>query len=60
MNNFSAISWREHATIRLGDDEVQHAELDFYSSSSLKEEFEDTKGVIRIRKSKKNSQQWPK
>ena len=60
MNNFSAISWREHVTIRVCDDEAQHAELDFYSSSSLKEEFEDTKGVIRIRKSKKNSQQWPK
>ena len=54
MSNFSAISWREHVTFELGDDEVQHAELDFYCSSSLKEEFEDTKGVIRIRKSKKN------
>ena len=26
----------------------------------LSEEFEDTKGVIRIRISKKNKQQWPK
>jgi hypothetical protein len=27
---------------------------------SLQEEFEDTKGVIRIRKLNKDRQQWPK
>ena len=40
MSNFSAISWREQVTFWWDDDDVfivldQHAELDFYSASSL-------------------------
>ena len=40
---FSAISWREQVNFQLNDDEVhfvldQHAELDFYSASSLKQQ----------------------
>jgi len=31
-----------------------------FTSFVLYEEFEDTKGVIRIRKSKKQTTQWPK
>jgi hypothetical protein len=39
----SAISWREQVNFQRDDDEVrfvldQHAELDFYSASSLKQE----------------------
>ena len=38
----STISWREQATFRRNDDDVcfvldQHAELDYYSASSLKQ-----------------------
>jgi hypothetical protein len=41
---FSAISWREQVNFQWDDDEVrfvleQHAELDFYSASSLKQQF---------------------
>ena len=44
--NFSAISWREQVNFQLNDDEVlfvldQHAELDFYSASSLKQQSVD-------------------
>jgi hypothetical protein len=43
---FSAISWREQVNFQWDDDEVrfvldQHAELDFYSASSLKQQFAD-------------------
>ena len=43
---FSAISWREQANFQWDDDEIrfvldQHAELDFYSASSLKQQSED-------------------
>ena len=43
FSNFSAISWREQVNFQWDDDEVrfvldQHAELDFYSSSSLKQQ----------------------
>ena len=43
MRNFSAISWRKQVTIGWYDDDVhlvpdQHAELDFYSASSLKQQ----------------------
>ena len=43
FSNFSAISWREQVNFRWDDDEVrfdldQHAELDFYSASSLKQQ----------------------
>jgi hypothetical protein len=42
MQYFSAISWREQVNIKWDDDEVrfildQHAELDFYNASSLKQ-----------------------
>jgi hypothetical protein len=47
FSNYSAISWREQANFRWDDDEVrfvldQHAELDFYSASSLKQQSADT------------------
>ena len=43
MSNFSAISWREQVNFQWDDDEVrfvldQHAELDLYSASSLKQQ----------------------
>jgi hypothetical protein len=43
---FSARSWREQANFQWDDDEVhfvldQHAELNFYSVSSLKQQFAD-------------------
>jgi hypothetical protein len=43
---FSAISWREQDNFHWDDDEVrfvldQHAELDFYSASSLKQQSAD-------------------
>ena len=43
LSNFSAISWREQVIFQWDDDEVhfvldQHAELDFYSASSLKQQ----------------------
>jgi len=44
ISNCSAISWREQVNCQWDDDEVcftldQHAELDFYSASSLKKQF---------------------
>jgi len=44
FSNFSAISWPEQVNFQWDDDEVcsvldQHAELDFYSASSLKQLF---------------------
>ena len=41
--NFSVISWREQVHDQCDDDEVgfvldKHAELDFYSASSLKQQ----------------------
>jgi hypothetical protein len=46
LSNFSAISWREQVNFQWDDDEVhlvldQHAELDFYSASSLKQQSAD-------------------
>jgi hypothetical protein len=43
FSNFSAISWGEQATFQWDDDEVhfvldQHAELDFFGASSLKQQ----------------------
>jgi hypothetical protein len=43
FSNFSAISWREHVYFQWDDDEVrfvsdQHAYLDFFSASSLKQQ----------------------
>ena len=43
---FLAISWREQLNFQWDDDEVrlvldQHAELDFYSASSLKQQSAD-------------------
>jgi hypothetical protein len=43
IQQFSAISWREQVHFQWDDDEVrfvqdQHAELDFYSASSLKQQ----------------------
>jgi hypothetical protein len=43
LRNVSAISWREKVNFQWDDDEVrfvldQHAELDFYSASSLKQQ----------------------
>jgi hypothetical protein len=43
LSNFSAISWREQDKFQWDDDEVrfvldQHAELDFHSASSLKQQ----------------------
>ena len=45
FSNFSAISWREQVNFQW-DDEVrfvldQHAELDFYRASSLKQQSTD-------------------
>jgi hypothetical protein len=42
----SAISWREQVNLQLDDDDVrfvldQHAYLDFYSASSLKQQSAD-------------------
>ena len=42
MRNFSAISWQEQVALWWSDDDIcfvleQHAELDFYSASSLKQ-----------------------
>ena len=42
FSNFSAISWREEVNFQWDDDEVcfvldQHAELDYYSASALKQ-----------------------
>jgi hypothetical protein len=44
FSNFSPISWREQVNVQWDDDEVrfvldQHAELDLYSASSLKQQF---------------------
>ena len=44
MSNVSAILWREQINFQRNDDEVrvvvdQHAELDFCSASSLKQQF---------------------
>jgi len=46
MSNISAISRQEQVTIQWDDDDVhfvlhQHAELDFYSASSLKQQSMD-------------------
>ena len=46
LSNFSAISWREQVNFQRDDDEVrfvldQHAELDFYSVSQLKQQSVD-------------------
>ena len=46
FSNFSAISWREQVNFQWDDDEVrfvldQHAELDFYSARSLKQQSVD-------------------
>ena len=43
FSNFSAISWREQVNFQWGDDDVcfvldQHAELDFYIVSSMKQQ----------------------
>ena len=43
IQQFSAISWREQINFQRDDDEVrfkldQHAEMDFYSASSLKQQ----------------------
>ena len=43
IQNFSAISWRVQVNFQWDDDKVrfvldQHAELDFYSASSLKQQ----------------------
>jgi hypothetical protein len=43
FSNFSAISWGEQVTFQWDDDEVhfvldQHAELDFFGASSLKQQ----------------------
>jgi len=43
FSNFSTISWREQVNFQRDDDEVSfvldhHAELDFYSTSSLKQQ----------------------
>ena len=43
FSNFSAISWREQVNFQWDDDEVhfvldKHAELDFYSARSLKQQ----------------------
>jgi hypothetical protein len=44
--DFLAISWREQVSFQWSDDEVcfvldQHAEMGFYSATSLKQQFED-------------------
>ena len=46
ISNFSALSWRRQATSRWDDDDVhflldQHAYLDFYCASSLKQQSAD-------------------
>ena len=46
IQNFSAISWQEQVNFQWDDDEVhfvldQHAELDFYSAKSLKQQSAD-------------------
>jgi hypothetical protein len=46
QQNFSAISWREQVNFQCDDDRVcvvldQHAELDLYSSSTLKQQSAD-------------------
>ena len=46
FSNFSAISWREQVNFQCDDDEVrfvldQHAELDFNSTSSRKQQSAD-------------------
>jgi hypothetical protein len=46
FSNFSAISLQDQVNFQWDDDEVhfvldQHAELDFYSASSLKQQFAD-------------------
>jgi len=46
MQQFSAMSWREQVNVQWDDDEDlfvldQHAELDFYSASSLKQHSAD-------------------
>ena len=43
FSNFTAISWREQVNFQWDDDEVrfvldQHAELDFFSASSMKQQ----------------------
>ena len=43
FSNFPAISWREQVSFRSKDNEVrfvldQHAQLEFYSTSSLKQQ----------------------
>jgi hypothetical protein len=40
LNNFSAIPWQEQVNFQWDDDDV-HAWLDFYSNSSLKQQFMD-------------------
>jgi hypothetical protein len=47
LNNFAAMSWREQVNFQWDDDEVcfvqdQHALLDFYIASSLKQQSADT------------------
>ena len=46
LSNFTAISWWKQVSFQWDDDEVhfvldQHAELDFYSASSLKQQSAD-------------------
>jgi hypothetical protein len=46
FSNFSAITWREQVNFQWDDDDVrfvldQHAELDFYSASLLKQQSAD-------------------
>jgi hypothetical protein len=46
-SNFSAISWQEQVNFQWDDDEVRfvldkHAELDFYSDGSLKQQSAGT------------------
>jgi hypothetical protein len=46
LSNFSPILWREQVNFQWDDNEVrfaldQHAELDFYSASSLKQQSAD-------------------
>jgi len=46
FSNFSAILWQEQVNFQKDDDEVrsvldQHAELDFYSASSLRQQSAD-------------------
>ena len=44
LSHFSAISWREKVNFQCDDDDVrfvldQHAEFEFYSASSLKQQY---------------------